>query len=615
MPDTVMESFVSCFTRAAAIKPGKAFLAVGRDVLSYGDLLKRTSQLARIWAEAGLRTGDRVVLASRDDSELPLLFLALLRCGLTAVVIDPQLSAPAAQQLIRAADARGIILDRSLRQEWQPGGELYVLEIHKAGGRGATLFSKLLRRKESEGTLPGSYPAVLEQCRPGELPATLPDDLVAYILFTSGTTAQPKGVQITHANLAHHLGTLRRQFGYDSDCRILNVLPLHHADGLIQGPVAALWNGASVYRPISFSIPNIGLLLDAVYAERITHFVAVPTILALLLKFGREYAECLRTEDFRFVISAAAQLEADLWSQFEDTFRTRVVNIYGLTETVTGGLFSGPTDADHCVGTIGKPVDCEALIVDEAGKCVADDAPGELRIRGGQVMKGYLNNPAATAETLKDGWLCTGDIATRDLQGFYRIVGRKKNIIISGGLNIHPEEVSETLNTHPHVLESCAYGVADPIWGELLVAAVVPDGRVGISGAELIQYCRTRLVPAKIPHRIIILPNLPKGPSGKVIVDRVREMVARLECFAVVGEGNLRSRIVSIASRNFNVPAAELDPSSTADSTPGWDSLAHFGFLVELEETFNIRLTARELMTVVSLNEAERIVAEKYSGL
>lgn len=614
MSDTVVEPFVSCFSRATRIKPGKSLISAGREILTYGNLLARTRLLARIWAEAGLKQGDRVVLASRDDIELTLLFLALMRCGLTAVVLDPQLPPSIAQQLIHAADAQGIILDRILRQEWQPDDQRYVLEIHKPEKRGGTLFSKLLGKKESEPVLPDTYPALLERYQPTELPSILPDDLVAYILFTSGTTAQPKGVQITHYNLAHHLGTLSRQFGYSPDCRILNVLPLHHADGLIQGVVVALWNGASVHRPTNFSIPHIGLLLDAIYAERITHFVSVPTILALILKFGQEYKDCFHTDDFRFVISAAAQLETDLWAQFEDRFKTRITNIYGLTETVTGSLFSGPTDTDHCIGTIGKPVDCEVLIVDDSGECVPDNTPGELLIHGGHVMKGYLNNSEATAEAYVDGWLHTGDIATRDTKGFYRIIGRKKNLIISGGLNIHPEEIIETLNSHPHVIESCAFGVADPVWGELIAAAVVLDARADISESSLIQYCRTRLAPAKIPHRITILPNMPKGPSGKIIVAHVIDMVANIERFAVANDGDLSSRLFTIASRNFNVPVTELNHSSNPDSTPGWDSLAHFAFLLELEEAFNISLSAREIMTIVSLDEAERIISKKISG-
>ena len=609
-----VEPFIAGFERAATLKPDKPLAVVGRGALTYGVLLDRSARLARLWADAGLRQGDRVVVASRDDREVALFFLALIRCGLTAVVIDPFLPAHAARRTIDAAGARGLVIDGALREEWQPGGERHVLEIRSAGGRGATLFHKLLRGRPAEPAPPGAYPAVLDRTPPWELPGTLPGDLVAYVLFTSGTTARPRGVQITHASLAHHLGTLSRRFGYDRGSRILDVLPLHHTDGLIQGPVAAFWNGATVHRPLTFSIPHIGQLLDAIYAERITHFVAVPTILALLLAFGREYAGCMGIGDFRFVISAAAQLEPDLWSRFERTFGTRVVNLYGLTETVTGGLFCGPADADFRIGTIGRPVDCEARIVDDAGADAPDGAPGELLIRGGNVMKGYLDDPEATAAALGGGWLHTGDIATRDGDGFYRIVGRRKNIVITGGINVHPEEAVEALNTHPQVLESCAFGVPDPTWGEVLVAAVVLAGGAEATAADLMAHCRGRLAPAAVPHRITVLSELPKGPAGKVVVDRVREQVAGAARATEKPGGDVRGRLYAIAARSFNVPAQSLDRSSGPDSTPGWDSLAHFSFLLELEESFGIRLSHREIMALVNLDEAERIITAKLAG-
>jgi long-chain acyl-CoA synthetase len=610
---SVLESFNSGFNRAASLKPGKPLLTAGREVLTYGQFLDRSARLARVWSEAGLCSGDRVVLATRDDVEAATMFLALLRSGLTAVVIDPHSPAPAAHSLIEAADARGIVLDHDLRRSWQPDHRLHVLEIHKTEGRGASLFNKLLRQKSQAQVDPDSYPALLERHAPLDPPDDFPEDQVAYILFTSGTTSKPKGVQITRRNLVHHLGTLSRQYGYGPDCRILNVLPLHHTDGMTQGPTVAFWNGASVCRPVPFTIPNIGILLDTVYAERITHFVAVPTMLALLLKFGQDFRDSLTTADFRFVISAAAQLEPELWSQFEEEFRTRVCNLYGLTETVTGGLFSGPSDRDHRIGTVGKPVDCEARIVDSHGEQVPCGEAGELLLRGDHVMCGYLNNSSATAEVLNDGWLHTGDIATCDADGFYRIVGRKKNIIITGGLNVHPEEVTEVLNTHPHVLEACTFSVPDLVWGERVESAVALDGQLSVSSTDLVAWCREYLSPAKVPHRIYLLPELPKGPSGKVVIAQTRELALKGGIDGLAGGADLHGRLFAIAACCFNAPPGSLVPSAHPGNTPGWDSLAHLLFVVELEEAFGIRLAPRDIMRIASLHEAERIVREKQT--
>lgn len=612
---STIKPLASCFTRAAALKPGRVFLTTANAVLTYGEILDHSARLASVWAAAGLNQGDRVVLASRDDVAVVVMFLSLIRSGLTAVIIDPQSPAPEALNLIRASAARGIVLDRELKDQWGTGHDFFTLEIHKTAGRNSSLFNKLLGRNSQPSEDLNTYPSIVQRFEPMELLDELPPDLVAYIMFTSGTTSRPKGVQITHANLAHHLGTLSRQFGYDRSSRILNVLPLNHTDGMTQGPVVAFWNGASVFRPSPFSISSIGRLMDSIYAERITHFVAVPTILALILRFGQDYPDSFRTPDFRFVISAAAQLEAELWSGFEDAFHTRVVNLYGLTETVTGGLFSGPGDDSHRIGTVGRPVDCEVRIVDNDGNDVPAGTPGELLIRGGNVMKGYLNNDADTTATLRNGWLFSGDIATMDVEGFYRIVGRKKNLIITGGINVHPEEVTEVLNKHPHVLESCVFGEADTAWGEKVAAAVLLDGKAHVYEAELVNHCRGSLAPAKVPHRISIVQEMPKGPSGKIIISSVKAMVDESSVDPVeTGTAGLRHRIFGIAAKAFKVPADQLSPASRPSNTAGWDSLAHLAFLLEIEKAFLLKLSPREILAVESLEDAERIVSRQTGG-
>ena len=607
--------FSKAFERAALIKPGKVFLMVGSETLTYGDLVKRVAQLTRLYRDAGLNMGDRVIIASADDLETIILFFSLLRNGLTAVVLDYRTPAPAARNLIGASEARGILLDEALFDDWQPGGCHFILRIRKKNVKGTSLFNKLLIRKRKTEKRTQVYPDLLETLESCEGPARIPPDIDAYILFTSGTTSQPKGVQISRGSLADHLATLSRQFGYDDTSRLLNVLPLHHADGMIQGPVVAFWNGASLYRPMPFTIQNMGALLDTVYAERITHFIAVPTILSLMLKFGKEFRESFITENFRFIISAAAFLEEELWASIESTFKTRVANVYGLTETVTGGLFSGPTAADHKIGTVGKPVDCQACIVDDNGRELPCGQLGELLIRGGNVMKGYLNAAEATRNVLKDGWLHTGDIASCDAQGFYRIEGRKKNVIITGGINVHPEEITEILNTHPGIVESCTFGVKDDTWGERVVAAVVSDGNAVLTDVALVEYCRLRLAPAKIPHHIYLLPYLPKGPAGKIIIAGVRELIENQNRTGKIdAEGNVRDRMFVIAARCFNAPAAGLQLASSPESVPGWDSLAHLHFVVDLEEAFDIRLTPREIMSIATLHDVERIVSEKFPG-
>ncbi len=609
-PDSTTRDIVAAFRRAA-LKPGKPFMVAGRVVLTYGELLDRVARLTRLYSANGLRQGDRVIVASNNDVDTVVLFLSLLRNGLTAVLMDPGAPASAARPLIESSAARGIILDAALRQTWRPDKSLFTLEI-AAPVEGTSLFSKLLPRRNAAEQDATRYPAVLSGLRPADLQAEVPPDLDAYVLFTSGTTSRPKGVRIGHDNWSWHLDTLTRQFGYDDSARILNVLPLHHTDGLTQGPSVAFWNGATVYRPMPFTVPNIGPLLDTVYSERITHFVAVPTILSLILRFGQEYKDCFQTDDFSFVISAAAQLNSDLWTNFESSFGKRVANLYGLTETVTGGLFAGPGDADHKVGTVGRPVDCEARIVGEDDAELPSGVAGELVMRGRNIMKGYLNAPEATSQVIRDGWLHTGDIAVRDADGFFRIVGRKKNTIISGGMKVHPEEITEVLDAHPGVIESYTFGVEDVVWGERIVSAVVADSKADLCEARLVEHCRTMLPPAKVPHRIHTVPELPKGPSGKPIKDKVYELISRGTVLAQDGgAASVSNRVYVVAAQCFKVPVQNLRGSSAPRTVPGWDSMAHLHFVVALEEAFGIRLSPRDIMQIQTLADAERIVAGK----
>ncbi|MCP5005025.1 MAG: AMP-binding protein [Planctomycetes bacterium] len=606
--------FITAFANAEKIMPSKPFLVVRRETLSYGELLDRIRRLTTVFQQAGLAPGERVIVATTDDIEAVVIYFSLLRNGITTVMIDPRTPDPVAHTLFAVAQAKGIILDLDLRKSWDPDCD-FVMTIDKVQGREATLFNKLLRKKSEVKTSADSYPAILKVVSAGTPSRKIDASSDALVLFTSGTTSHPKGVCLSYHNMASHLGTLSRQYCYDSSSHLLNVLPLHHTDGLTHGPLVAFWNGATVYRPMPFTIQNIGHLLDTVYAERITHFVAVPTIVALILKFGQEYKDAFMTADFRFIISSGAALEEELWCSFENYFNVRIANFYGLTETVAGGLFCGPAAVDHCYGTVGKPIDCQVRIVDDAGEDLGVGEAGELLIKGENVMRGYLNAPAATAAVLKDGWLYTGDIAECGEDGFYRIKGRKKNIIISGGLNVHPEEIVEALNTHDEVIESCTFGIVDDTWGEKIASAVVLADNSSLQENDLISFCRSRLAPAKIPHRIYPVPYLPKGSTGKIIIAKTRELAFQQESVtAEKDHGDVRNRILAIAARCFKAPQSDLDQTTSPETTPGWDSLAHLNFVVELETAFSFRFKPQQIMSLTSLQEAETLVLKQHNG-
>ncbi|HBG47469.1 MAG TPA: hypothetical protein DDW94_10860 [Deltaproteobacteria bacterium] len=598
-----MSRIVSVFENAETVKPGKPMMVTSGGELTYGALLERTARLTGLLRKDGISAGDRAIVSSRDDIEAVCAFIGLARNGIAAVMLDARLPSPEWSALAEAAKARCAFVDADIigRAEKTTAVYGFAKTVTKAG-----MLGRLLKRERAE------YPSFLEGIEPADPPGEVDGSLDAYIMFTSGTTSRPKGVRISHKALFSHLGTLSRQFGLCDGSRILNVLPLNHADGFVQGPLAALYNRATVYRPMEFSIQRLTELMDAVYRDRITHFVAVPAMLSLIHRLGQGSEESFTTGDLLAVISTAGYLEKELWEGFENKFMVRVSNVYGLTETVAGGLFSGPGDADRRVGTVGRPVDCEAMIVIEDGSPAPDGEPGELLLRGDNVMTGYFEDDEATGHALKDGWLRTGDIAVGE-DGFFRIAGRKKNIIITGGLNVQPEEVTEALKSHADVLEAVTFGVEDNTWGELVASCVVlsPGARVG--PPELADWCRARVAHYKVPHRIHVFQELPKGPSGKVIVPVAKKMAMEAGSSEKTSGNSIREKVLGAAASTFKAPVHELSEYSTAADVAGWDSLAHLQFVVALEEAFDIRLESADIIRIESIGEAERIVGEKLS--
>lgn len=599
-----MSGIVHVFENAERVKPGKPLMVTAAGELTYGALIERTSLMAGLLKKGGISEGDRAIVSSADDIESAAAFIGLLRCGAVPVMIDAHLPAPEWTEVAKAAKASCAFVDQGLRERAVNACAVYEFGRSTKAG----MLGRLLKRDRA------GYPAFFEGLEPAVPPAEIDEGLDAYIMFTSGTTSRPKGVRISHKALFVHLGTLSRQFGYSGESRILNVLPLSHADGVVQGPLVALYNLAAVYRPLEFSIQRITELLDAVYRERITHFVAVPTMLSLIYKLWQGHEDSFSSGDLKTVISTASFLEKEIWEGFEKRFGVRVSNVYGLTETVTGGLFSGPADSGRRIGTVGKPVDCEARAALDDGSPAPDGEPGELLLRGENLMTGYFEDNEATAQALVGGWLHTGDIAVRDSDGFYRITGRKKNIVITGGLNVQPEEVTEVLKAHPDVLEAVTFGVEDDISGELVASCVVLSPGSALRDTGLVEWCRGRIAHYKAPRRIHIFEELPKGPSGKVIIAQAKKMALEAAVAEEAAGGSVMGKVLGAASAVFKSPVSELSERSNTADVAGWDSLAHLQFIVALEEAFGIRLDPSDIIRIDSIGEAERIVREKLSS-
>jgi long-chain acyl-CoA synthetase len=419
-------------------------------------------------------------------------------------------------------------------------------------------------------------------------------------------------VELTQHNITLQMRVFIEQLRVDSTSKIFNILPLHHADGILAGVTLAFFAGATLHRPGRFSLHDLPNLMDYIYREGITHMITVPTVLALMQRLGDDYTETFQSGDFKVLVSSAGFLATDLWRSFEERFKVRVSNGYGLTETVSMFSFCGPADNTFRIGSVGMPVVSEIRIVDDSGATLSPGAEGELLVRSELVMKGYINNPQASADAVADGWFRTGDIARIAPDGKLEILGRKKSIIIHGGINIHPEEIIDAALEHHGVVHAAVFGEPDEIWGEVAVLCIVDDPAASPSEEELQTFLRNRLACEKIPSEIHRFPDFPRGPAGKAVLHELREQVAlRKETRNFSDEGDPFEVIVGIGAALLKMPRESLSHSSSADTVKGWDSLLHLSFIMAVERTYGVQFLPREIMAVRSVGDLVAL-AEKY---
>jgi long-chain acyl-CoA synthetase len=348
-----------------------------------------------------------------------------------------------------------------------------------------------------------------------------PEEDIALLVPTGGTTGSPKIVQLTHRNLVANALQLRAWArGRDGEDSLLGVLPFFHTYGLSVCLLTAAAMAAPVHLHPRF---DAGAILDLIDRRRPTLAPAVPAMLSALNRARREHPVDLSS--IRAVICGASALDRSVREEFAAAGARDIVEGYGLSEA-SPVTHANPIGALNKPGSIGIPMpDTEARVVDtETGLCeVPDGEVGELAVRGPQVMAGYLNNPAETARALRNGWLYTGDLARRDRDGYFTIVDRKRDIIKTSGFLVYPAEVEEVLLRFPQVAEAAVVGVADPEKGEIVRALVVPkNGTVDVPALE--QHCQLHLGKHKRPKQIEVVRELPKNFLGKVLRRRLREV-------------------------------------------------------------------------------------------
>jgi long-chain acyl-CoA synthetase len=488
--------------RSAGLDPDRVALLSGDTRLSYAELDAASAGVAAWLRDQGLRDGDPVGLMLPNVPEFAIAYYGILRAGGVVVPMNVLLKRREVVFYLTHPGARLVLAWHECADEARAGAQ-------DAGADCVVVEPGSLSSRPAAG--------------PKAAVAAKAADDTAVILYTSGTTGTPKGAELTHANLTRNVElVVDTLLGLGPDDVILGALPLFHSFGQTCGLNAAVAAGASLALVPRFTPQAV---LETITADRVTVFEGVPTMFAALL--NHRDRQTYDVSSLRYCLSGGAALPVEVLHGFEREFGCIVLEGYGLSETSPVACFNH-ADRERKPGSIGTPIaGVEMRVVDDERHEVPPGEAGEIAIRGHNVMKGYLNQPEATAEAIDaDGWFYTGDIGRVDDEGRYYIVDRKKEMIIRGGYNVYPREIEEVLYGHPAVAETAVIGVPHPELGEEVGAAVRLKPGVDVDADELRAYAKANVAAYKYPRHVWIVDELPKGPTGKILK---REIVAKVE--------------------------------------------------------------------------------------
>ena len=490
----------------AAARPGSTYFIAtetGR-TLTFGELRESCARVAGYLAGRGLGPGAHVALVMPNGLATLRILLGAMWGGYCVTPVN----------LLSSPEQMRYVLDHS--------DCALVFASPDWSAKVRDVVAKIERRLEVIEVDPDAAQLPDEVASLSPRTFHLQPSTLALLMYTSGTTGTPKGVMLTHGNLAANAHAISAEHRLGPEDRVTGILPLYHINAFAVTMLAPLAHGGSVAMPPKFSASRFW---EMVRDFECTWLNMVPTVVSYLLEGPEPPREWLSR--VRFCRSASAPLPPEHLLAFQDKFGVSVIETMGLTETVAPA-FSNPCEpAARKVGAIGKPSGCEGRVVDERGNDVPDGMPGEIAIRGPQVTPGYYKNEAATnAAFFPGGWLRTGDVGHRDADGFFFITGRIKELIIKGGENIAPREIDEVLLRHPAVLDAAAVGIPDKHYGQEVIACVIRREGRACTEEELRAFCVERLGKYKAPKAIYFMAELPRGPSGKVQRLKLVELVS-----------------------------------------------------------------------------------------
>jgi long-chain acyl-CoA synthetase len=465
---------------------------------TYQDLETVTDQMAGALQQLGVQTGERVAILHPNHSDFILGYFAIIKAGAVAVPINPVYTANEALYILEDSGACCLLTT----SEFEP----LLQEI-----RGQAAHLKEIIIKSEDQSLMQALQIRVGELKPLGVREREPDD-PAFIFYTSGTTGRPKGVVLTHRNLIFGGANTAQNYGLQETDVTIACLPLVHIFANASPVFGSLNSGGSVIVTPRFQTETV---FEAIEQYQVTWFPGVPTMFGYLLQSFDTKAR--NVSSLRMGLSGGASLSVEHLTRFEKTFQATILEVYGLTES-TGLVTANPVYGVRKTGSIGISVSGVSVrLVDQNDNDTPEGEVGELIFRGPNATPGYWQKPEITAASIKQGWVYTGDLARRDEDGYYFIVGRKDELIISGGYNIYPREIEEVLYQHEDITEAAVIGAPDQHLGEVPKAYIALKSGSSLTAEKVQDFCRAHLAAFKIPKQIEIMQELPKNPTGKIL--------------------------------------------------------------------------------------------------
>ena len=485
--------------RTAARQPDKTAIIAKEEELTFAALNQRVQALAGHLIADGIRQGDRVGVLLPNSTAIPLAYYSTQKIGAVTVILDARLKGKELEGVLQDADLKLLVVHQTLYSEVEEiFKSIAPIPVWIAGGTGQRSFEQRLSAAAAVTGLPNFKPD---------------DD--ALILYTSGTTGEPKGVVLSYRNLLQYPKVMGAMNVCDATTIRGCVLPMSH----IVGPVVCNELAEKGYTLVIFDQINPVTLLEGIQKYRVNVFESVPIVFQLLL--GVKNLASYDTSSMKIAAMMGTSIPMPLLRAFQTAQpHIKVIQGYGLTETSPMITLVEPEKAEAKMGSIGRAVPgVEVKIVDDNDNEVPVGEAGEIITRGPHVMKGYFRRADATAERIRNGWLYTGDVGKVEADGYFYHLGRRDDMIITGGLNVYPAEVENLIYTYPGVQETIVFAIPDAKRGQVIGAAIVPRPGATVVEKELLSFLRANLANFKAPDQVVIRESLPRTSSGKTIRD------------------------------------------------------------------------------------------------